>query len=161
MQLCFIKVGAPVGCILSLFVVITYIFINNKCYESRGWPAQWKNVCFVKRFSIQTMVQISPYAKFLSCAIYSQMHDPEASKHVGRNLATSQSELKNLLLSNMQPLSEREHSPNKLVLWYGLVDGHTLSFILLRNFTQPTLQPTDELSAIRQPKAELLIWVHK
>ena len=29
-----------------------------------------------------------------SCAIYSQLHDPEASKHVGKYLATSQSETK-------------------------------------------------------------------
>ena len=42
------------------------------------------------------------------------MHGPEALKHVGKNLATSQSELK-LLLLNTQPLGESvKHCPIKI-----------------------------------------------
>ena len=71
-----------------------------------------------KKSSPQTVVRILPYAKYFSWVIYfAKMHDSEASKNGGRNLATSQSESTNgLLLSNMQPLSERECSLIKLVL---------------------------------------------
>ena len=44
-----------------------------------------------EKFRHQTMVRISPYAKSFSCAINNlhYMYDPEASKYVGKNLATS------------------------------------------------------------------------
>ena len=72
-----------------------------------------------------------------------------------RGFETWQKESRNLsikieeLLSNTQPLSERERSLKKLVLWYARADGHKLAYILLRNSTQPTLQPIEVLSAIR------------
>ena len=135
--------------IWTSFITIKFPWNINNCLGSRGRLVQWKNVCFVKRFLLQTVVRISPYAKFLSCAIYLQMHNPEAPKNVRKNHATSQSESKNLPLSNTQPLSEREHSPYKLVLWYACAHDQAISYILLCNSTQPGLQPIEVLSAIR------------
>ena len=59
----------------------------------QGRLAQWKNVRFVKSFISSdhgSNLAIRQVFKSFSCAINSHlMHDPEASKYVGKNLATS------------------------------------------------------------------------
>ena len=70
-------------------------FILSKKF-SQGWLAQWKNVRFVKSFvssdrgSNLTIRQVF----FMRDFILQKRHDAEASKHVGKNLANSQSEMK-------------------------------------------------------------------
>ena len=83
-------------------------FLANKCHFRPGPGSSVEERSLRKKvLSRQTVVQISLYAKSFSCVIYSQMHDPKASKHVEKYLATSQLETK-LAAVDMQPLSERE-----------------------------------------------------
>ena len=57
---------------------------------SWGRLAQWKNVCFVSDCGLNLAVR----QVFFIRDLFAKRHDPEASKHVGKNLATSQSETK-------------------------------------------------------------------
>ena len=82
----------------------------NNYFCSRSRHAQQKKVCFVSsgRGLNLTTYQVS----FMPDNINSHLtHDPEASKHVGKNFATSQLESK-LLLSNRLPLGKRLTQPD-------------------------------------------------